>query len=84
MELQLVAIYDKRAQEYSPPQAYVTLAVAERSFSDAVQNKESQLNRHPEDFSMQHLGNYNSETGIIYMKKEGPEHLFDATQFIPQ
>lgn len=82
MRLFLVAIYDKRATDYTPPQAYPTLGVAERQFTDAVNNPESHLNKHPEDYSMQHLGEYESSTGIIYMKKEGPEHLMDATQVL--
>jgi len=82
MKLSLIAIYDKRAGEYTPPQAVPTLGVAERQFMDAVNNPESHLHKHPEDYNMQLIGEYDSETGIIKPNATGPQHLLDATQLL--
>nr|AVQ10159.1 nonstructural protein [Gokushovirinae environmental samples] len=82
MKLYLIAVYDKRAQEYTPPQGYSTLGVAERGFTDAVNNPESHLNKHPEDYNMQLLGEYDSQTGVLTPGKEGPKHLMDAIQVL--
>lgn len=82
MDLHLIAVYDKRAHEYTPPQAYPTIGVAERGFYDAVNNPESHLNKHPEDYSLQHLGTYDSVSGILKPNGEGPKHLMDAIQLL--
>lgn len=82
MKLYLIAIYDKRAQEYSPPQGYPQLGVAERAFTDAVNSPDSHLNKHPEDYSMQLIGEYESETARITPSAEGPKHLMDAHQVL--
>lgn len=82
MKLHLVAIYDKKAREYSPPQGYPQLGVAERQFGDAVNNPESHLNKHPEDYNMQILGEYDTESGVITPNKTGPQHLMDAAQLL--
>lgn len=80
MKLFIVSIYDKRAANYGAPMAFPTLGVAERSFGESVNDPSNIMARHPEDFSMQHLGEFDTETGVMYAKKEGPEHLMDATQ----
>lgn len=84
MKLQLIAIYDRKAQEYTPPQCYPTLGVAERGFTDAVNNTDSHLHKHPEDYSMMVLGIYDSETGRFETRPEGPLHMCDATQVLQQ
>lgn len=78
MKLFLVAVYDKRSKEYSPPQAYITLGVAERAFSDAVNDPNTHLHRHPEDYNMQVIGMYESETAEIY--PEVAHILLEAAQ----
>jgi len=80
MKLQLVAIYDKRSKEYSPPHVYVTLGVAEREFADAINDDNSKLNKHPGDYNMQHLGEFDSETGNVTMNAQGPHIFAEASQ----
>lgn len=82
MKMFLVAIFDKRAREYSPPQSYVTLGVAERALTDAVNSPDSHLNKHPEDYSMHVIGEYESTTGITTARPGGPEPLIDAIQLL--
>lgn len=82
MKFYIYAVYDKRATEYSPMQTYPTHGVAERAFADAVNDNGSNLNRHPEDYNLQHLGEYESETGEITPLKEGPHIIADATQLL--
>jgi len=82
MKLFLIGIYDKRAAEYSPPQGYPALGVAERAFTDAVNNPDSHLNKHPEDYSMQLLGEFYSDSGSLVPNREGPRHMMDAIQVL--
>lgn len=83
MKLFLVAIYDKRAAEYSPPQVYITLGVAERAFQDGINTKGSQLNNHPSDFNLQHIGQYDSETAIV-SDQGHPQIIAEANALIEQ
>lgn len=65
MKLQLVSVYDAKAEVYSPPIAVPTLGMAERSFADEVNNPQSQYNKHPEDYTLFHLGEYDDATGVV-------------------
>lgn len=82
MIMQLFAVYDKRAGEYSPPQCYPTYGVAERAFSDAINAPDSHLNKHPEDYNLQLLGTYETEKGVIMPNHQGPTIIVDAIQLL--
>lgn len=59
----LVSIYDSKAQVYSPTIAFPTLGMAERSFTDAVNDPQSSYNKHPEDYTLFHVGEFDDSTG---------------------
>lgn len=63
MKLKLVSIYDAKAEVYSAPIGFPTLGMAERSFVDEVNNPQSNYNKHPEDFTLFHVGDYDQTTG---------------------
>lgn len=84
MKLFLIAIFDNKAQEFTAPQGYPALGVAQRGFQDAVNNPESHLHKHPEDYSMHLLGHYDTESGTLHALKEGPQHLMNASQVLLQ
>lgn len=65
MNFKLFAIYDKRTGEYSPPQTYITTGQAERALYDAVHDQQSAIARHPEDYNLQEIGTYESETATL-------------------
>lgn len=65
MILKLVSIYDAKAQVFSAPIAFPTNGVAERSFADEVNNPNSQYAKHPEDFTLFHIGDYDDATGKV-------------------
>lgn len=79
MKLKACSIYDKRAQAYGPPMCYPTLGVAERSFSDAVNDAGTTLHKHPEDYQLYELGEFDTETGEYTQKPA--RVLCEAWQF---
>lgn len=67
MKLQILAIYDKASAMFMAPTFNASLGSGVRSFTDQVNtdNRENVMNQHPEDFSLHHIGVYDTDTGVI-------------------
>lgn len=63
MLLDVVSIYDLKLGAYAQPTVVATTAVAMRSFTDQVNNPQSPMFAHPEDYSLYHIAKFNDETG---------------------
>ncbi len=63
----VVSVRDQTADTFQLPFVTPNVGVAVRSFADAVQNPEpaNPWNKHPEDFSLWLLGEFDDETGKI-------------------
>lgn len=64
-KLQMFAIYDKKAVAYNTPFYTHQKGQAIRSFQDAVNDPQCPFNKHPEDFSLFHVGEWNDTTGVV-------------------
>lgn len=58
MIYQVFAIYDAKVEAYNRPFYDQTKAAALRGFADAVNDPSLQLNKHPEDYTLFHLGEW--------------------------
>lgn len=76
----LYAVYDTKAKLYSMPHTLDTDGVAIRSFSVACEDETTQFYKHPEDFSLYHLGSLNIETGAL--TQDQPKQLANASEFV--
>lgn len=47
------------------PFAARTRGEAMRGFGDAVMNKESEFGKHPEDYALYKIGDYDTVTGVV-------------------
>lgn len=63
MLLDVVSIYDLKLGAYSQPSFVASRGVAMRSFTDQVNNPQSPMHLHPEDYSLYHIAKFNDETG---------------------
>ncbi|AXH76852.1 MAG: nonstructural protein [Microviridae sp.] len=65
MKLVMVTIRDIKIGLYQPPYAVVAIGAAARAFQDACENEErnTDIARHPQDFELYKLGEYDQETG---------------------
>lgn len=64
--LQIVAMYDSATEAYGRPVFVPSIAAAIRSFGDEINgNKESDVFKHPTDFSLMHIGEYHDDSGEI-------------------
>lgn len=67
-KLQIFAIYDKKAQAYILPHFFRQKGEAIRRLEDVVndvQDPHNQIARHPSDFVLAHVGEYDDRTGIV-------------------
>lgn len=68
MKMKIVATRDVVGNVFSQPQFVVSVGMAIRSFGDACQNTQDPTNilaKHPGDFELWHLGEYDDETGTF-------------------
>lgn len=80
--LEILAVHDRQLDAYMRPFCAQSIGQAVRSFRDEVNNPQSDLNKHPEDYTLHKLGTFEESTGIIYMLKEGPEQVAIASNLI--
>lgn len=63
--IRIFAIYDQKLEAYNRPFFLISDGVAIRAFQDEINNKESELSKHPDDYELYKIGEYNEETGEI-------------------
>lgn len=80
MITQVCAMYDSKARAFAPPFTVVHLDIALRVFTDVANMPNHQCSKHPEDFSLFHLGNFNDETAEFKLLPQ-PAVLGIAAQF---
>lgn len=70
----LFTVYDEKVNSYGSPFVASSDGEASRMLSDAIDDPNSLIARHPEDFSLYCVGEYNELSGIVT--------AYDAPQFI--
>lgn len=78
---QIVIIRDAKAEMFMNPVFSVAVGEAIRSFEDEVNNPQSPLNKHPEDYTLFHLGTFDEATGKFDLF-EAPVSLGGASDYI--
>jgi len=79
---QVFAIFDSKVQVFSPPQFARTTGEMVRTVCDTLASGESMLSRHPEDFALYDLGQYDDATAAFELKP--PASLGLLVQYMPQ
>lgn len=65
MIMYVIAIRDRAADVYGQPIFVANLGGAIRSFGDEVNNPESNIAKHPEDFDLFEIGSYDDSTAQL-------------------
>lgn len=81
MKLLMFSIFDVVAKIYSQPFFMPTTGQALRAFGDEVNNPQSTINKHPADFRLFKLGDFDDNSGVIVSKNA--EFLANAVDFVP-
>lgn len=82
MILKLYSVFDSKLACFGKPWYGISDAGAIREFGDAVNdgsNPNNQWFKHPEDFSLFYLGEFNDELGVIECVKPAPLALVTAS-----
>ncbi|QXP08494.1 MAG: nonstructural protein [Arizlama microvirus] len=80
MKLKIYSIFDEKAKAYAQPFYMQQDGLAMRAFGDLVNDKTSQLNKHPVDFTLWCLGEYDDNSGMFCCDK--PKHICKAVDFV--
>ena len=85
MKLDAYSILDEKSGTYDRPIFATTHAVAMRAFGDACKDPNHPMAKHPEDYRLYHLGDFNQVTGemrkIVHGLQErhgGERHTFNG------
>lgn len=69
MIYKVFSVHDSAADAYLPPWFCRTVGEATRSFEEAANDVNHSFGRHPSDFTLFELGEFDDETGMISMLK---------------
>lgn len=66
MTSQIFGIWDKKAEAFvNQPFFTMTKGLAIRAFADLAKDKSNDIGKHPEDYSLTHLGTFNHANGAL-------------------
>lgn len=80
MKSTVAAIFDSKVKIFTQPYLFVNKGAALRTWQEAANDPQSPYCKHPEDFTMFIVGEYNDETGIL-THLTAFESLGNALQF---
>lgn len=83
MKLQIFSIYDEKAAVFSPPHCMAHRGQILRAFSDLVQDPQTSINKHPGDYKLYALGEYDDCSGKL-TSFDSPEFLAHATDYLAE
>lgn len=67
MNFKVYTVYDSKVEAYMSPFVMRSKGEAVRAFSDTVNEENSQFNKHPEDFTLFEIGEWNEKSGVLEM-----------------
>lgn len=82
MQSKVYSVYDVKALSYGPPFLASTDGIAIRMFGELVNDPNTSVGRHPEDFKLYAIGFFEDQRGTI-KGTSPPEHVVDAVALVP-
>lgn len=76
MKTELYVIYDSKAQIYNKPFHQVNRDTAIRAAHSLATDPQGEVSRHPEDYALFQIGNYEDTTAQIDLFAQ-PEHVIN-------
>lgn len=76
--MKMFSIRDVKAEGFNTPFFQPTFGLAERAFQDACKDEKTHLSKHPEDFSLYFLGEFDPNLGEFKPEPQ-PKHICDAS-----
>lgn len=63
--MKMCSIYDAKAEAWLTPLFFQAVGQAVRSFGDAINQSNSEFNKHPEDYTLFMLGDWDDQRGVL-------------------
>lgn len=80
MVLTALSVYDEKARFFDLPFYSLTNGEGMRLFEDAVNDSQTRLFLHPEDYKLYQIGSFDNSTGLL-VSLDVPLLLCSASQF---
>lgn len=61
----LLSVYDVKSEAYSKPVAVPAVGAGIRAFADAINEGSTDYAKHPEDYDMYEMGDFDDVSGVI-------------------
>lgn len=82
MILKCYSVFDKAINSFGRPWYVLARGEAVRTFMDAVGDKESPFNKHPEDYMLFQVGEFDDQKGVF--TQEEPEKVLTALEVLQE
>lgn len=76
----LFTVHDVKAGTYLPPFFVPARGLATRAFTDCINSKEHQFGKHPHDYTLFYLGEFDEETAEFALVP--PQSMGNGVEFI--
>lgn len=89
MKQQLLAVRDRQLNAFMQLWPAQTIGLGLRAFTDLVNDTSSEMHKHPEDYELYHIGEYDDQTGTVISCKDvngvdKPQQVALATNVLRQ
>lgn len=81
MITKVFAVYDSKAEAFMAPFTFQTKGQAVRGFSDVASDPKTMIGKHPLDFALFELGEFDDSKGV-YTNLKAPVNMGLATEFV--
>lgn len=81
MKLKVFSVYDEKACAFSSPFNMAHKGQAMRAFQDLIQDGKSMVSKHPGDFKLYELGEFDDNSGK-YVNQAQPVYICIGSEFV--
>lgn len=82
MKYGMYSVYDSKAGAFLPPFVLPRTQQAQRVFGDCVNSPDHQFGKHPDDYTLFHLGNWDDETGDYKALPASKQSLGNGVEYV--
>lgn len=75
MKFEIFAIRDRQLAAYMQPWPAQTIGQATRMFTDEINNRDSTIHKHPNDYDAYHIGAFDTDTGKLTQNDNQPMQI---------
>lgn len=76
------SIYDEKAEAFLPPFILPKTEMAQRVFGDCINSADHQFSKHPSDYTLFHMGNFDDEKGEFIRHPNTKQSLGNGVEYV--